>query len=206
MYANLWLDSVAGECRKIGLYCGSFNPIHVGHTSLASYIVEHTDIQRVWLVVSPQNPLKKREDLMDDDFRLALARMATEDISNVDVSDVEMQLPIPSYTIDTLRHLSDKYPAVEFSLIIGADNVAVFDKWRDYEEILLKYRVIVYPRPGFDARELMERYPSMEFVDAPLYDVSSTEIRNKLAQGESISGLVHPLVQQWLTRGDKARP
>ncbi|MCQ2351176.1 MAG: nicotinate-nucleotide adenylyltransferase [Paludibacteraceae bacterium] len=176
-----WIGSTNASVKKVGLFGGSFNPIHYGHTGLANFILEHTDIQQVWLMVSPQNPLKKRADLMDDDVRLRLAREATASMPNIKVCDIEMHLPVPSYTLNTLNVLKQMYPTVEFSLIIGSDNVFCFNKWYGYEEILENFPIIVYPRPGYDAAELIRtKYPSMRlFSQVPLFNISSTEIREK---------------------------
>ncbi|GHT57050.1 putative nicotinate-nucleotide adenylyltransferase [Bacteroidia bacterium] len=176
---------------KTGIYSGSFNPIHRGHTALADYLLRHTDLDEIWLVVSPQNPLKN--EVSADNDRLTMARLAAEDFPQLQVSDVEFSLPKPSYTIDTLRFLNEKYPENEFVLIIGADNLAVFHLWKDFAELLDNYRIIVYPRKGFEAD--LEKYPQVEFaVDAPLFDVSSTEIRRKIKAGEDVSEFLTPKV------------
>ncbi len=178
-----WLGADAASIKKVGLFGGSFNPIHYGHTGLAQFILENTDIQQVWLMVSPQNPLKKRADLMDDDVRLKLAREATATMPNIKVCDIEMQLPVPSYTLNTLNVLCQMYPAVEFTLIIGSDNVFIFDRWYGYKEILERFPILVYPRDGYDAAPLIkEKYPSMQLLEnVPLFRISSTEIREGAA-------------------------
>lgn len=175
-----WLGADAASIKRVGLFGGSFNPIHYGHTGLAQYILENTDIQQVWLMVSPQNPLKKRADLMPDETRLRLAREATASMPNIRVCDIEMQLPVPSYTLNTLNVLKEMYPAIEFTLIIGSDNVFVFDRWYGYKEILENFPILVYPREGYDAAELIStRYPQMRLLsDAPLFPISSTQIRS----------------------------
>lgn len=174
------MGSTDASIKKVGLFGGSFNPIHYGHIGLANFILDNTDIQQIWLMVSPQNPLKRRADLMDDEERLRLAREATSKIPSIKVCDIEMHLPIPSYTLNTLSVLQQMYPNVEFSLIIGSDNVLCFDKWFGYKEILEKFNVLVYPREGYDATELISRqYPSMKILTGvPLFNISSTEIRN----------------------------
>lgn len=176
-----WLGADAASIKRVGLFGGSFNPIHYGHTGLAQYILENTDIQQVWLMVSPQNPLKKRSDLMDDEVRLRLAREATASMPNIRVCDIEMQLPVPSYTLNTLNVLKEMYPAIEFTLIIGSDNVLCFDRWYGYKEILENFSILVYPREGYDAAELIStRYPQMRLLsDAPLFPISSTQIRSE---------------------------
>ena len=135
---------------KIGIYSGSFNPIHKGHTALADYLLRNADLDEIWLVVSPHNPLKDEKTLISDRDRLQMAQLAVEDFPQLKVSDVEFSLPKPSYTFQTLDFLSKKYPENKFSLIIGADNLVVFDKWKNYRYLLDNYRIIVYPRKNFD--------------------------------------------------------
>ncbi len=171
---------------KIGLYSGSFNPIHNGHLALANYILMHTDLDEIWLVVSPHNPLKEKENLIDDRMRLQMATLAVNGLQGLKVSDVEFFLPKPSYTIQTLKFLSGKYPDDEFVLIIGADNLDVFHLWRDYKEILANYRIIVYPRRGSETKP-EGIFSCVDYIDAPLFDISSTGIREKLVNGEDIS-------------------
>lgn len=185
------MSTTNAPVKKVGLFGGSFNPIHYGHTGLAQYILDNTDIDQVWLMVSPQNPLKKRADLMDDDVRLKLAREATAEMPNIKVCDIEMHLPIPSYTLNTLNVLREMYPQVEFSLIIGSDNVLCFERWYGWEEILETYPILVYPREGYDAAELIRtKYPSMQLLnDAPHFNISSTEIREGKVTGD---GKVRP--------------
>ncbi|MDR1544921.1 MAG: nicotinate-nucleotide adenylyltransferase [Prevotellaceae bacterium] len=165
---------------KIGIYSGSFNPIHFGHIKLAKYLIDNDLVDEVWLVVSPQNPLKKEADLAEDLLRLKMAEIALKGEKKIKVSDIEFHLPKPSYTIDTLNYLQKKYPENEFCLLIGSDNVAVFDKWKNYTEILQKFSVIVYPREGYEQKT--ELYQQMIFVDAPKFNISSTEIRERLSK------------------------
>jgi len=172
---------------RIGLYFGSFNPIHNGHIGLANYLLTN-DLEEVWLIVSPQNPLKKATDLLDDQLRLEMAHLAIQNTSDIRVSDVEFGLPKPSYTIHTLDYLSTQYPEHEFVLLIGADNVAIFDKWKDYEVILSHFNILVYPRDGFPFTS--DKFPQMRFVNAPLFDISSTDIRQRLQKGEDCSKLM----------------
>src|SRR6185436_15729441 len=138
---------------KVGLFFGTFNPIHVGHMIIASYMAEFTDLEQVWLIVSPQNPLKQNQILLHDYHRLALARLAVENHRKLKVSNVEFSLPKPSYTIDTLTHLSEKYRDNEFVLIVGTDNLESFRQWKDYERILDQYSLYVYPRHNFKGGE-----------------------------------------------------
>jgi len=164
--------------NKIGIYSGSFNPIHFGHIRLAKYLITNKLVDEVWLIVSPQNPLKKETDLADDNMRLSMAKIAFEKHKKISVSDVEFHLPKPSYTIDTLNFLQKKYPQNHFFLLIGADNAAVFDKWKNYSEILEKFNVLCYPRESFPQKS--NKFPQIQFIKAPLVDISSTEIRNRL--------------------------
>lgn len=158
---------------NIGIYGGSFNPIHYGHTGLAKWIVEHTDIDCVWLMVSPNNPLKDSSILADERTRLHDAQQAVKDIEGVEVSDFEFALPKPTYTANTLRELSKAYPQHHFTLIIGEDNWAIRDKWREWDWIEANYPILVYPREGFH---------SGIALDAPLFPISSTQIRAEQQQ------------------------
>lgn len=181
---------------KIAIYSGSFNPIHNGHIGLAEFLLESTDIERMWLVPSPQNPLKKQSDLLPDDLRLKMAKLAVEDHPNMEVSDVEFHLPKPNYTINTLDNLHKKYPNDEFSLVIGADNMAVFDQWKDYQKILDNYSVMVYPRAGYSFADC--RFPEMKLVDAPFFPFSSTAIRLKLSYGLCVMNDVPEKVAEFI--------
>ena len=174
--------------KKVALYFGSFNPIHNGHIGLGEYLLEHADVDELWYVVSPQNPLKKRADLWDDELRYRLAFEATKGNERMGVCDVEFDLPKPSYTVNTLRMLSEKYPDCQFSLLIGEDNYQIFDKWYCYEEIVRDYTIYVYPREGVEVD--MTKFPQMKWLDAPLYPISSTMVRERLARGESVEELV----------------
>lgn len=186
---------------NIGIYSGSFNPIHLGHTGLAGYILRHSNLDEVWLMVSPNNPLKEESDLWDEKFRLKLAKIATNHIPGVTASDFEFNLPRPSYTVETLRQLSDRYPQHSFSLIIGSDNMTIFHKWREYEYILGHYPILVYPRKGDDMEYLKKKYPNIHIVEnAPLFEISSTMIRQKLKAGESVAEWVDKEVNEILEK------
>jgi nicotinate-nucleotide adenylyltransferase len=176
------------ELRKVALYFGSFNPIHKGHIGLGEYLLEHADVDELWYVVSPQNPLKQKADLWDDLLRYRLACEATKHNPHLSVCDIEFHLPVPSYTVNTLRILSEKYKGYKFSLLIGADNYQIFDKWYCYDEILRNYKIYVYPREGVEVDR--NKFPQMNWLDAPLYPISSTMIRERLKRGESIDDLV----------------
>lgn len=169
---------------RIGIYGGSFNPIHKGHTELAASIVQQGLVDELWLLVSPLNPLKQGEtsDMAEYEHRLNMARLATEGIEGVKVSDFERHLPIPSYTITTLGELRKAYPAHEFVLVIGADNWERFPRWYHAREIIRSYPILIYRRPGC-AMDETTLPPSVQMADTPLYDISSTEIRESVKKG-----------------------
>ena len=169
----------ANRQQPTAIFGGSFNPIHVGHIALAQAILRQTGVEEVWLMVSPQNPLKQEDGLLADHLRLQLARKALENTDGIVASDYEFHLPKPSYTWNTLQHLSCDYPDREFILLIGGDNWAHFERWRNWKDILRTYDVVVYPRNSYQGT-----------VDCPLLDVSSTQIRQRVRLGESISGMV----------------
>ncbi len=177
---------------KTGLFFGSFNPIHIGHTAIANYFVEYTGLQQVWFVVSPHNPLKERASLLPEYHRLELVNLALEDDFRFRATDIEFRLPKPSYTIDTLTYLSEKYPQREFILIMGADNLVTLHKWKNFEELVKNYAIIVYPRKGADTRQL---HPSLEKLmkqarltvsQAPLIEVSSSFLRQSIREGRDM--------------------
>ena len=184
--------------RKIGIFGGSFNPIHVGHALIASYIVENSDIDTLWLMVSPQNPLKENSSLASDYHRLRMTELVSRRIENVITSAFEFDLPKPSYTIDTLNALQAKFPDDEFYLVIGADNWCVFDRWKAGEEIINKHRVLIYPRRGYDI-VIPEKYSDrVSVVEAPLIEVSSTQVRERLSQLKSVSFYVPEAVERYI--------
>lgn len=174
---------------KTGLFFGSFNPIHAGHLIIASYMANFTDLDEVWLVVSPQNPLKNKKGLGNMYDRLEMARLAIEPAEQLKVSDIEFNLPQPSYTIDTLAYLQEKHPAKEFVLIMGADNLASLKKWKNYEVLLKNYPIYVYPRPGSDVTEWIN-HPSITLTETPQMEISSTFIRQALKDKKNIQFLV----------------
>ncbi len=161
---------------RIGIYGGTFNPIHIGHTSLAQSLIEQRLVDEVWLMVSPQNPMKQ-PSADDYNHRVNMAIIATKGMPHVQVSDFESNLPLPSYTITTLNQLSLNYPQHQFTLIIGADNWQRFNHWYHADEIQRRYPILIYKRPGYDI-DPQSLPPTINIVDTPLYDVSSTEIRN----------------------------
>lgn len=173
---------------KIGLFFGSFNPIHHGHLMVASFIANHTDLQQVWLVVSPQNPHKTQSSLLNEYDRLHLAQLAIEDDAQIKVSDIEFKLPKPSYTIDTLTYLEEKYPQHQFYVIMGSDSFQNLPKWKNFEALVKNYQFVVYRRPGF---EITEKYGAdVTYLEAPMLELSATLIRNNCKDGITIRYLV----------------
>jgi nicotinate-nucleotide adenylyltransferase len=183
--------------KKTGLVFGSFNPIHTGHLILANYMAQFTDLDEVWLVVSPQNPLKPKSSLLADYHRLALARIAVEGHPHLKISDIEFKMPKPSYTIDTLTWLSEKYPSNSFVLIGGADNFKHFHKWKNYEQILRQYQLYVYPRPGYTLGEF-EHHPHIKLFEAPLMEISSSFIRQGIKAKKDMSYWMPDPVYQYI--------
>ncbi len=181
---------------KIGLYFGSFNPIHNGHLIIANYIANNSELEQVWLVVSPQNPFKKSAVLLNEYDRLFLARIAVEDEPRLKVSDVEFKLPQPSYTIDTLIYLEEKFPQNEFSIIMGSDSYQNLHKWKNTDLILKKYSIIVYERPGHKIREEEIKGTRIKLLKAPLLEISATTIRQNIKRGKSIRYLVPEKVRE----------
>lgn len=174
---------------KIGLFFGSFNPIHIGHLAIANIMAETAGIDQVWFVISPQNPFKKAKSLAHKFDRLDMVEAAIYDNLKLKTTDIEFNMPKPSYTVDTLAYLSDKYPDHLFSLIIGEDNLKSFPKWKNYEVILKQYGLYVYPRPNTAPSQLKD-HPSVTWVKAPLFDISATFIRNLMQLNKSIRYLV----------------
>ncbi len=173
---------------KIGLYFGSFNPIHHGHLIIAQHMLDNCGLQQVWFVVSPHNPLKESKSLLNENNRLHLVRLAIEDQPKFRATNVEFSLPRPSYTIDTLTHLAEKYPKHDFSIIMGSDSLENLPKWKNYEQILKHYKVLVYNRPN--TKPIEKLIAQVQMIDAPLLDISATYIRNKIANRQSIQYLV----------------
>lgn len=174
---------------RAGLYFGSFNPIHNGHLIIAQSVLEYAKLDEIWFIVSPQNPFKRNKKLLHEFDRYDMVRLSIEDNDRFRVSDIEFNMPRPSFTIDTLVYMKEKNPSREFKLIIGGDNLAVFPKWKNSEKILDEFGLIVYPRPGSaDAEEL--EHPNIDYIKAPLLDISATFIRKCIREGKSIKYLV----------------
>ena len=191
--------------KKIGLYFGTFNPIHVGHLIIANYMADYTELDEVWLVVSPQNPLKKKETLLKDHHRLSLVRIALEDNTKLIASNIEFDLPIPSYTINTLVHLKEKYETHEFHLIMGEDNLRSFHKWKNQEEIINNHKIFVYPR--ILTEQKMEdntiefssfNHSNVIRCQAPIMKISSSFIRKAIKNGKDVRYLLTPEVFKYV--------
>ncbi|HPF10516.1 MAG TPA: nicotinate (nicotinamide) nucleotide adenylyltransferase [Flavobacteriaceae bacterium] len=185
--------------KHIGLYFGTFNPIHIGHLVIANYMTEYTHLEEVWFVVTPHNPHKKKQTLLDDVHRLTLVRIAVEDYPKLKASNVEFDLPQPNYTIHTLAHLEEHYPEVEFALILGEDNLNSFPKWKNHEVILQRHHLYVYPRiaKGSVAPELLN-HPHIHRVAAPIMELSATFIRNALKEGKNVRPMLPDPVWRYL--------
>ncbi|MFN8255811.1 MAG: nicotinate (nicotinamide) nucleotide adenylyltransferase [Bacteroidales bacterium] len=170
---------------KTGLFFGSFNPVHIGHLAIANYMCEFTDLEQVWFVVSPQNPFKDKKSLLPGHQRLEMVRLAIDDTIKYKASNIEFQLPQPSWTIDTLAYLYDKYPERNFALIMGSDNLPGFNKWKNYLEILKNHKIYVYPRPNNHYGEF-GNHNSIIKVNAPLIEISSSFIRQSIKNGKDV--------------------
>ena len=183
--------------QKIGLFFGSFNPIHIGHMIIANNMAENTDLNKVWFVVSPQNPFKPSKGLLHEFDRYDMVKAAIADHYKLEVSDVEFNLPKPSYTIHTLAYLTEKFPGRDFKVIIGEDNLENFAKWKNHEQILNQFGLYVYPRPHVTNSEL-KRHSNVKMIEAPLLDISATYIRNCIKNNKSIRYLVPEPVEQMI--------
>lgn len=192
------------KVKKIGLYFGSFNPIHNGHLILANYIVQNAGLDELWFVVSRRNPLKSGKGLLDDRKRFALVQMAIEDNPLLKACDIEFYLPTPSYTVNTLAYLSDKHPDKEFHIIMGQDNIVTFNKWKNYETILEYYSIIVYPRPNTPHSDFLN-HPNVSMVEAPQVEISSSLIRENIKQNKSVQYLLPDNVRQEIEKSNYYR-
>ena len=184
---------------KIGLYFGTFNPIHIGHLIIANHLVEYSDLESVWFVVTPLNPLKDKKTLLADHHRLEMVRRAIEGYEKFQASDIEFKLPQPNYTVHTLAYLGEKFPQHEFSLIMGSDNLQNFHKWKNYAFILENYELYVYPRITQETTQNeLENHPHVHHVKAPIIEISATEIRKGIQAKKNIRPLVPENVWQYL--------
>ncbi len=198
---------------KIGLYFGTFNPIHVGHLIIANHMAEHADLDQIWMVVTPHNPLKKKSTLLDDYHRLQMVHLATEDFPKIKPSDIEFKLSQPNYTVNTLVHLEEKYPNYEFSLIMGEDNLKSLHKWKNYEVILENHEIYVYPRleakvsveeaissdaDNLDLKILQKFGTKIHMIDAPVVEISATFIRENIKKGKNVQPLLPAKVWEYI--------
>lgn len=186
-----------------GLYFGSFNPIHIGHLAIAGYMTEYAGIDQVWFVVSPQNPLKKKESILADHHRLHMANLAIGDNNRLKASDIEFRLPVPSYTIDTLAYLKEKYPLNRFVLVMGQDNLYTLHKWKNFKILARDYPILVYPRPGAvkPSNNLLDKLlesSDIKYVDAPLMEISGTFIREGIKAKKDMSYFLPPAVWKYI--------
>lgn len=183
---------------KIGLFFGSFNPIHIGHLALANYFVEFTDIDKIWFVVSPQNPLKERNTLLNDYIRLEMVRIAIDNYpKKYAASNIEFNMPKPSYTIDTLTYLKEKYPDYEFVLLMGSDNLKTLHKWKNYTQIISQFKIYVYPRPNINIDDI-KIDADYKIFDAPQMDISSSFIRNAIKEGKEIQFFLPEIISKYI--------
>ncbi len=183
--------------KKTGLFFGSFNPIHIGHMIIANWFVEYTDLDRVWFVVSPQSPFKNKKTLLADHHRLALVRTAIEDDLRFWVTDIEFGMPQPSYTIDTLTYLEEKYPEHKFVLLAGSDQLPNFDKWKNADRILELYKMYVYARPGYKNSKFGNHH-SVKIFHTPLMEISSTFVRKSIKEGKDMRYMLPPKVWEYI--------
>ena len=186
--------------KKIGLFFGSFNPIHIGHLILANYILENSDMDELWFVVSPQNPFKDKKSLLTDHNRLDMVQLAVKNYPKMRASNVEFSLPKPSYTIDTLTYLKEKYPNYSFALIMGEDNLDSLPKWKNAEKLISDYQIIVYPRTFEGEKKDSEylQHENISIVNAPIIELSATEIRNMIKEGKNVRPMLPPEVFEYL--------
>lgn len=186
--------------KKTGLFFGSFNPIHIGHLILANYILEHSDMEELWFVVSPQNPFKDKKSLLKDNNRLDMVQLAVKNYPKMRASNVEFSLPKPSYTIDTLTYLHEKYPEISFSIIMGEDNLESLGKWKNAETLIKNHQIIVYPRIFEGERKDSDylKHENISLIKAPIIELSATEIRNMIKTGKNVRPMLPPEVFEYL--------
>jgi len=183
---------------NIGLYFGTFNPIHVGHLIIANHMIEYSDLDEVWMVVTPHNPFKKKATLLDNFQRYEMVYRATEGYSKIKPSDIEFSLPQPSYTVNTLAHIQEKYPDHTFSLIMGEDNLQGLHKWKNHRELVENHHIYVYPRVFGNKKEVLVDTSKIHKINAPVVEISSTHIRKAIKEGKNIKPLLPENVWSYL--------
>lgn len=183
---------------KIGLFFGTFNPIHIGHLIIANYLTENTDLDQIWMVVTPHNPFKKKETLLNDRIRFEMVFLATEDYPKIKPSDIEFYLPQPNYTTHTLIHLQEKFPKNKFSLIIGKDNLNSLHKWKNYEYIIENHDIYVYPRAENNTTSMFDNFKNIHFVEAPIIEISSTFVRKEIRKEKNVRPLLPSSVWNYI--------
>ena len=184
--------------KKIGLYFGTFNPIHIGHLTIANFMAEYSDLDQIWMVVTPHNPHKKKSTLLDDHHRLTMVRIALEEYPKLKASDIEFGLEQPNYTVKTLAYLEEKYPEHTFALIMGEDNLGSFHKWKNYETILERHDIYVYPRMSEGKEPKFKELSRVHKIDAPIMELSSTFIRKAIKKGKNIKPMLPHAVWTYL--------
>lgn len=190
--------------KKVGLFFGSFNPIHIGHLIIANYIIENSDMEELWFVVSPQNPFKDKKSLLKDHNRLEMVNLAIKNYPKMRASDIEFSLPKPSYTIDTLTYLHEKYPNHTFALIMGEDNLKGLKKWKNTDLLVNNHQIIVYPRIQNNEEKEVENFThaNIQMIQAPIIELSATEIRNMIKSGKNTRPMLPPEVFDYLDRSN----
>jgi nicotinate-nucleotide adenylyltransferase len=186
--------------KRIGLFFGSFNPIHIGHLVIVNYVFVFGNFRELWLVVSPHNPLKQKTLLAEEKYRIAMAEIAVKNIGlPLKICDMEMRLPQPSYTINTLEFLKTENPDCEFCIIMGADSIDSIERWKDYKTILNAYTIYVYPRSGYDTKALCGKY-KVEMLNAPIIEISSTFIRENISKGKNLNAFISPEISEYIKK------
>lgn len=184
---------------KIGLYFGTFNPIHIGHLIIANHMAEYSGLDQVWMVVTPHNPHKKKSTLLEDHHRLHMVRLATDFFEKIESSDIEFKLPQPNYTVHTLAYLKEKFPKNEFSLIMGEDNLSSLHKWKNYETILEHHKIYVYPRLiSSETKSTLQNHQNVFRIDAPILELSSTFIRESIKNGKNVIPMLPNKVWEYI--------